>query len=403
MPLRDKRMVRLIALLGFVSFHCTLFAEPWQRHTIDDSSRGADGVKTGDFDRDGFADIVTGWEEGGRIRICFQPNDVPNREHLVRSVWESVTVGRVDSPEDAVAFDFNRDGWLDVISCCEGSIKNVFVHLNPGTAGDVRNASKWVTKPLEGAAGVTRWMYAAALDDSTLVFGSKSPAGQISICDVRSGEPKWSIIRNCDWVMSLRVIDIDQDGFRDVVYSDRKGPKRQVGWLKNPGDAGQAWSDHLIGGRQREMMFLDLSSELQSRNSQAGESTIARCVIACHTKGGGILMFEASSDVGRPWDSSEVPSPDGTGSGKAVALGDIDLDGSVDLVCSCEHAGNRVGVYGMTRIGEEWIFKDISGNQLGTKFDRIELMDLDLDGDLDVVTCEERNNLGVIWYENPIR
>ena len=29
------------------------------------------------------------------------------------------------------------------------------------------------------------------------------------------------------------------------------------------------------------------------------------------------------------------------------------------------------------------------------------LADLDGDGDLDVLTCEEVGNLGVIWYENP--
>ena len=28
--------------------------------------------------------------------------------------------------------------------------------------------------------------------------------------------------------------------------------------------------------------------------------------------------------------------------------------------------------------------------------------DLDDDGDLDVITCEETSNLGVIWYENPL-
>ena len=30
-------------------------------------------------------------------------------------------------------------------------------------------------------------------------------------------------------------------------------------------------------------------------------------------------------------------------------------------------------------------------------------VDMDGDGDLDVLTCEERDNLGVIWYENPLR
>ena len=46
-------------------------------------------------------------------------------------------------------------------------------------------------------------------------------------------------------------------------------------------------------------------------------------------------------------------------------------------------------------------FNDISGRTTGIKFDRIELLDLDQDGDLDLLTCEERDNLGLIWYENP--
>lgn len=45
----------------------------------------------------------------------------------------------------------------------------------------------------------------------------------------------------------------------------------------------------------------------------------------------------------------------------------------------------------------------VSGKEIGEKFDRIELLDLDGDGDPDLLTCEERENLGVIWYENPSR
>ncbi|CAN5363685.1 hypothetical protein BH23VER1_BH23VER1_20710 [soil metagenome] len=29
------------------------------------------------------------------------------------------------------------------------------------------------------------------------------------------------------------------------------------------------------------------------------------------------------------------------------------------------------------------------------------MVDLDEDGDLDLMTCEEVHHLGVIWYENP--
>ena len=48
-------------------------------------------------------------------------------------------------------------------------------------------------------------------------------------------------------------------------------------------------------------------------------------------------------------------------------------------------------------------FHEISGEEEGAKFDLIQTLDLDGDGDLDIVTCEERDNLGVIWYENPTR
>jgi len=42
----------------------------------------------------------------------------------------------------------------------------------------------------------------------------------------------------------------------------------------------------------------------------------------------------------------------------------------------------------------------VSGPE-GVKYDLVALVDLDGDGDLDVITTEETANLGVIWYENP--
>jgi hypothetical protein len=95
----------------------------WARHTIDASSRGADGVRLADVNGDGLPDIATGWEEGGQVRLCLNPG--PAR---ARRPWPAVTVGRVGSPEDAVVVDLDGDGAPDVVSCCEGITRSVFVH-----------------------------------------------------------------------------------------------------------------------------------------------------------------------------------------------------------------------------------------------------------------------------------
>ena len=103
----------------------------------------------------------------------------------------------------------------------------------------------------------------------------------------------------------------------------------------------------------------------------------------------------------RRWNMLEIPMPAGCGTGKGVAIGDMDLDGRHDIVFTCEGAtAGRSGVRWLS--AGSWKDHEISG-PVGTKFDRIELLDLDADGDLDVLTCEETENLGVIWYENPTR
>lgn len=106
-----------------------------------------------------------------------------------------------------------------------------------------------------------------------------------------------------------------------------------------------------------------------------------------------------------PFELAEIPIPRGYGTGKGVAVGDIDQNDTTDIVFSCESAkGELAGMGWLSRESDNqssaWRAQPISGPS-GIKFDRIELLDLDGDDDLDVITCEERTNLGVIWYENP--
>lgn len=370
------------------AFSCARGEEVWQCHTIDDSSIGADGVRLADVDKDGRLDITTGWEEGGQVRVCFQP-----MQPSVRKRWPSKIVGKVDSPEDAVFADVNGDGWLDVVSCCEGKEQCVFLHLSPGKNSRNVRDGVWKTQPLEGSKDLTRWMFSEPMRDGSLAIGSKDPNGQIAHC-VFDAElrPRLRKIRTCGWIMSLRKFDVDVDGDFDIVYSDRRGPNRGIGWIEFP-----ELLDHQIGALNEECMFLDV------------QRVGAKPVVVCPIRKGILCYLTPSNDIRQPWKSSRLAIPENTALAKAVALGDIDGNGKLDIAHTRANAKGKVGVF-WTPLPQSFEGKtanltmhDISGTKRGIKFDRIELIDLDQDGDLDLLTCEERDNLGVVWYENPLK
>ena len=85
-------------------------------------------------------------------------------------------------------------------------------------------------------------------------------------------------------------------------------------------------------------------------------------------------------------------------------------NGQRDIVISCETREIVSGLVWLSHLrpGQvenlSYLVHEISGTSpKGLKFDRVELIDLDADGDLDVLTTEERSLWGVVWFENPAK
>ena len=387
-------------------------AEPtkaWSVHKIDDSLSGADGVRLMDVNGDGLMDITTGWEEGDKTRVYLHPG-----YEKAKLKWPAVTVGESPSVEDAVFVDLDGDGAVDVVSSCEGKTMRLFVHWAPNDKADYLTASLWQTDTIPIAEGQTRWMFALPMQidgryGSDLIVGSKNPNGLVgwlqTPADARDLSA-WQFhkLYTAGWIMSLMSFDIDQDGDQDVVVSDRRGPRRGVLWLENPGAEAveQSWQEHRIGTLDREVMFLDVA-DLDGDNQKD---------IVVAVRPDEVHWFRHPGDLSKEWESHhfQVPLPDSMGTAKAVRVGDIDKDGRADIVYSCERAqGAKHGVvwlqYNNAPTDKHWKAKEISG-PIGIKYDRIELLDIDGDGDLDVLTCEEqyeKKGLGVFWYENPLK
>jgi hypothetical protein len=272
----------------------------------------------------------------------------------------------------------------------------------------------WKTEVIPTTQNHTRWMFALPMQidgkyGPDLVVGSKNPNGLVgwlqAPADARDLDA-WQFhkLYTAGWIMSLMPVDIDRDGDLDVVVSDRRQENRGVLWLENPGRAfvEKSWAEHRIGASGREVMFLDVA-DLNSDD-------LKDVVVA--VKPDEIHWFKHPGDLSKEWQAHQmkVQLPDSMGTAKAVRVGDIDQDGRVDIVYSCEKAyPPKHGVVWLRYVNSpadsQWAVNEVSG-PVGIKYDRIELLDMDGDNDLDVLTCEEHHEgrgLGVFWYENPLK
>lgn len=384
---------------------------PWHRHTIDNFSSGADGIRLADVNGDNLMDITTGWEEGGLTKVYINPgNDIVQRQ------WPSVIVGQTPSVEDAVFADLDDDGNMDVVSCTEGNHRRLYVHWAPNKA-DYLDSSKWVTQSIPAAENLMEWMFAVPMQvdgnvGMDIIAGSKGKGAKIGWFQSPENPKdlskwKWHPISDATWIMSIITHDMDSDGDLDIVLSDRKpGASNGIRWLENAGAVHVYldWPNHFIGAQSLEVMFMDIADV---------DGDGLKDIITCERTHQKVMIWQRLDTTGMNWKKSVIGLPEQVGSAKAVKVGDIDNNGIQDIVLSTNTMGNenKEGIVYLSfyKTGDfsHYSWYSLSGKE-GYKYDRLELIDLDTDGDLDVLTCEENygpasEGLGVVWYENPVK
>jgi hypothetical protein len=378
---------------------------PWKRHTIDNTSLGSDGSKLADVNGDGHEDLIVGWEEGGVSRLYINPGQV-------KDFWDYIEVPSPDV-EDAFAVDLDGDGFMDLVTLSEGDHQRITVHWAPSDWRSYYQADQWISQDLPVTVGKTRWMFGRPFDMDgkngiDLIVGSKNPNGTLGWLESpenpRNMEAwKYHEITPAGWIMSIELVDMDQDGLEDILISDRYGDIRGVRWLRNPGRGlplTEFWQNNFIGVQDGEPMFLTLAA-IPGRSYDG----VPAIVVPDLVKGWEIFYRDNGT-----WFNQSLAFPSFSGTrGKSVAVADLNQNGLLDLVASFEGALDKSGVLAVNGFLQgNPSFTDISG-KAGVKYDFIVLIDMDNDGDLDVLTSEETGEdgskvgLGIIWYENPIK
>jgi len=364
---------------------------PWARQTIYSGLLGADGVDVRDIDGDGLMDVTTPWEQSGRVTVSLGSG-------------ESVALGQglsLGAVEDAAFGDIDGDGLVDVVSASEG--KKIVVHYQP--AAGFSDWAAWGATTIAAASGVCRWMRVVPVDmdgdgDLDILAGGKSTPAVVAWFEL-VGNPRLSSswVRHdlgpVGWTMALEVADLDLDGDLDVYLSDRQyqttTPRDYslMGdrWLERGTAAG--WISHPIGpvaGEHRMGSLVDWDGD--------GDLDVVSCRVVAGASALSVRLRDPGGTVEVP-----IPAPGGVGVCQHVVAGDLDGDGALDLVVShSEAVGDLSGLVWLR--GPTWARGEIGG-AAGVKYDNVRLVDMDADGDLDVVTSEQTDQLGVVWYVNP--
>lgn len=387
-----------------------------------EATSGAKVVITADMDGDGLTDLVSGSNENQPIQLHLRTGPTVSFD-----TFSVAGGGPISRMIDLAARDLDGDGNLDVAvlindtgftpvdgASIRGSVSLLFA---PDDVTDVLNWEQVTiddifSLPGDGK-GITDFavtdMNGDGLADIVLATNETDNTDLIRLyfnpggADARDGgawiESTAPIAGDVNEVTSIEVFDIDGDGDNDVLGSFPTAATFNIRWLENPLEAGEAevlagaWTMHFVG-QQAEADPDNQGGDVVAAGDIDGDGDID--IAAGHATLGLVQWFEnpGPSMVALqnfPWRVYNLGQLQSGVTINQLQLVDLNLDGQLDAFVTA--SGNMVGFQMDDDVQDFWLGFSILATDPVADIGRCAFSDLNADGRLDIVAPLDRVGL----------